>query len=106
MMSKSSSKSTSGKETFQHPNKDRSASREPRSINELEKWISDYLYHFCSNVLDEVLQKENTTKEQLSATWYLTTPGSWSDPTRLDFKMLARKVLVDLLPGVKSLQIL
>ena len=33
------------------------------SAKETEKWVSDYLYHFCCNVLDEVSRGENATKD-------------------------------------------
>lgn len=68
---------------------------------QVDKWVSDYLHHFCCNVLDEVLQEEHIAKELLNAKWYLTTPGCWSDSDRRDFKMLAEKIISDLLPGSK-----
>ena len=41
-------------------------------VNEV---TADYLFHFCLEVLDSFLKQEGLEKEQLRATWYLTTPG-------------------------------
>ena len=67
------------------------------SINKL---ITDYFHHFCDHVLDEIVKRENTTRESLEVEWHLTTPA-WRTNTRLDFKMLVSKVLLELLPSCK-----
>jgi hypothetical protein len=79
------------------------ASRKPIISREIEvnKLISDYLYHFCSYVLEEVVREENATHEELAVEWHFTTPGSWNQSIQRDFKMLASKVLHNILPGCK-----
>jgi len=60
--------------------------------------ISDYLRYFCGELLHQFLRKEGITKQQLSLTWYFTTPGCWSKRVQLDFQGFAHSVVVDLLP--------
>ncbi|KAL3419559.1 hypothetical protein PVAG01_08057 [Phlyctema vagabunda] len=75
------------------------------SINHTEpmqedlKAISDYLRCFCSYVIDEVLQKEDVSKDQVRVTWHLTTPGCWTDSSRRNFHLLAIEVLDNITPG-------
>ncbi len=40
-----------------------------------EELISDYLRHFCGDLLQRFCEAENIMKDELEGKWYLTTPS-------------------------------
>ena len=71
------------------------------ALKELKKWVSDYLACYCGSIVGHITQNEHTTLKDLNVTWYLTTPGCWSELLRADFRLLVDDVLGTVLPGSK-----
>ena len=73
------------------------------SLEELEKWISDYMNCYCTSIIDYIVRNEDTATKDLNVTWYLTTPGRWTKPIQAEFRMLVDDVLKQVLQSSKVL---